>query len=78
MTTSTDFSAEATHALTSAVGVRRYVNREIARVGGRFDGDTLTEFDFLCECGSLGCRAVVKMTLAEFGRSAPGSVVAHA
>lgn len=73
-----EFPATATHMLASAVGVRRYVNDEIARMGSRFDVDSLKEFDFLCECGSLACRAVVKMTLADYGESVPGSVVAHA
>ena len=75
--TSTDFHAEVTHPLASAVGVRRYVNTEIARIGSRFDVGDAAEFDFLCECGSLVCKSVVKLTLADFDGSEPGSVVAH-
>lgn len=76
----TDVPAEATYrqADSAAVEVRRYVNDEIARVGGRFDAEKSSEFEFLCECGSLGCRAVVKLTLAEYGVTSPGSVVGHA
>ena len=77
--TSTDFSAEAPAAqvATAAIGVRRYVNDEIARVAARLDPEHSAQFAFLCECGSLACRAVVTLTLAEFAESATGSVVGH-
>jgi hypothetical protein len=77
--TRTDFPAEAPVAqgAVGAVGVRRYVNDEIARVGARLDPEHSADFAFLCECGSLGCRAVVRLTLAEYARSGAGSVVAH-
>lgn len=77
--TSTDFPAEATYgqAESAAAGVRRYVNDEIARVGGRFDAAQATEFEFLCECGRLDCHAVVTLTLAEYGTTSAGSVVGH-
>lgn len=74
----THFPRDATHPLTSAVGVRRYVNNEIARVGRGFDASESHKFEFLCECGRLSCRAAVKMTLADYGKRAPGSVIAHA
>lgn len=77
--TSTDFPAEAPVAqgAMAAIGVRRYVNDEIARVAARLDPEHSAQFAFLCECGTLACRAVVTLTLAEFGESAAGSVVAH-
>jgi hypothetical protein len=75
---STQFPADATHALTSAVGIRRYVNDEVARVAHRFNPDDSNKFEFLCECGRLACGDTVKMTLADYAESTPGSVVAHA
>ena len=77
--TSTDFPAEASAAqvATAAIEVRRYVNDEIARVAAPLDPEHSAEFTFLCECGTLACRAVVRLTLAEFAESAAGSVVAH-
>lgn len=77
--TSTDVRTEATsrQVKSAAVGVRRYVNDEIARVVLRFDADKSTEFEFVCECGRLGCHSVVKLTLAEYGMTSPGSVVGH-
>ena len=61
---------------TAAVSVRRLVNDEIVNAAGRFD-DGGTVFAFICECGDLGCRALVKMTLAEYRLTTPGSVVGH-
>jgi hypothetical protein len=77
--TSTDFPAEASAAqvATAAIDVRRYVNDEIARVAARLDPEHSARFACLCECGTLACRAVVSLTLAEFAASAPGSVVSH-
>ncbi|HST15597.1 MAG TPA: hypothetical protein VLJ44_12190 [Gaiellaceae bacterium] len=76
---STEFSTRAAHGshAASAVGVRRYVNDEIARVGTQFDVGETTAFEFLCECGRLGCDGLVRLTLAEYQGSAPGSVIAH-
>lgn len=61
----------------SAVGVRRYVNDEIARVGTRLDAGESAAFEFLCECGRLGCDGLVGLTLSEYREMAPGSVLAH-
>lgn len=59
----------------AAVSIRRYVNDEIAAVAGRFD--TGDEFEFVCECGDLACVRRVKMTLAQYKSTDPGSVVRH-
>jgi hypothetical protein len=61
----------------SAVAVRRYVNDEIARIGARVDAGETTAFEFLCECGRLGCDGLVTLTLADYAERAPGTVVAH-
>jgi hypothetical protein len=75
--TSKDSQAEGSlsQAAASAVGVRRFANDEIARVGNRFSTDESTTIDVLCECGKLGCNALAKMTLAEYRQSATGAVV---
>jgi spore maturation protein CgeB len=77
--TGNEAQAEGTRsqAAASAVGVRRFANDEIARVGGRFSPDESSTLDFLCECGNLGCNALVKITLAEYRQSAAGSVASH-
>jgi hypothetical protein len=77
--TSTDSPAEATYgdAAASAVAVRRFANDEIARLASRFDEYGSTSFEFLCECGKLGCRGLVTLTLADYHERAPGSVLAH-
>ena len=59
----------------AAVSIRRYVNEEIARVGERFD--VSAEYEFLCECGDLGCELRVTMTVGRYRATAPGSVVGH-
>jgi hypothetical protein len=41
----------------------------------RFDADEGSEFEFVCEFGDR--HGLVKMTLAEYRASAPGSVVGH-
>ena len=64
------------YGLESAVSVRRFVNDEIASVAARW-GDQETEFEFICECGDLSCRVFLKMTLADYHESTPGSVIAH-
>jgi hypothetical protein len=46
------------------------------RAAERFDDGT-TVFQFLCECGDLTCRTLVKMTLADYRASTPGSVAGH-
>ena len=60
----------------AAVSVRRLVNDEILVAATRFD-DGSTLFEFLCECGQLKCRGLVKTTLADYRVSKPGSVVGH-
>jgi hypothetical protein len=55
---------------------RRLVNDEILDAATRFD-DGSTVFEFLCECGDLDCRETVKMTLADYRATTPGSVVGH-
>ena len=62
----------------AAISVRRFANEEIARV--RSSLDDLNEghrFEFLCECGDLSCSEFVRMTVAEYRTSSPGSVVGH-
>jgi hypothetical protein len=61
----------------SAVDVRRFVNDTIRDTAMRFGDDPAAVYEFVCECGSLGCRAQVKLTLAEYEASEPGSVRAH-
>lgn len=60
----------------AAVAMRRFVNDEIAKVGGRFD-DPPGRYEFLCECGDLACDGRVELTLAEYQASTPGSVLVH-
>jgi hypothetical protein len=43
----------------------------------RFGDDSAAVYEYVSECGSLGCRAQVKLTLAEYEASEPGSVRAH-
>ena len=61
----------------AAVAIRRFVNDEIASRASRFDRDDGDAFAFVCECGDLACKGIVKMTLVTYGSSAPGSVVGH-
>jgi hypothetical protein len=53
------------------------VNDQIAETARRFDVGEGDQFEFVCECGRLSCDGRVKMTLAEYARTAPGSVVSH-
>jgi hypothetical protein len=61
----------------SAVGVRRFANDSIREVAVRFEYQRGMVFEFLCECGDLGCLEFVKLTLDEYTDREPGSVVAH-
>ena len=62
----------------AAVSVRRFANDEIARVGRTLDDlDEGHRFEFLCECGDLSCGHFVRMTVAEYRATSPGSVVGH-
>ena len=61
-----------------ATSIRRVVNDEIALVASRMDGNDGSVFDFVCECGDLKCQGMVRMTLADYRMSTPGSVVGHA
>ena len=60
-----------------AISVRRFVNDKIAETAARLDPGNRSDFEFFCECGSLSCRALVRLTLAEYAATAPGSIVAH-
>lgn len=62
---------------TAAVLIRRYVNDEIARMAPTFQASIGNGYEFLCECGDLTCRGIVEMTLAEYRKTKPGSVVGH-
>ncbi|MBA3841928.1 MAG: hypothetical protein H0X39_04805 [Actinobacteria bacterium] len=53
------------------------MNDEIASVAARW-GDEGAEFEFICECGELRCGRFLKLTLADYRASAPGSVIGHA
>jgi hypothetical protein len=55
---------------------RRLVNDEILNLATRFE-DGITLFEFVCECGDPQCVGLVKMTLAEYRATKPGSVVGH-
>ena len=61
----------------SVVSVRRFVNDEIAHVATRLDPDDMTHYEFVCECGDLGCQRTATLTVAEYHASPPGSVVCH-
>jgi hypothetical protein len=58
----------------TVVSVRRFVNDETARAARRFGRH---DCEFVCECGDLMCDEMVKMTLADYHASTPGSVVRH-
>jgi hypothetical protein len=62
----------------SATGLRRFANDSIRDVAARSQRDASTVLEFLCECGDLRCRQLVKLTLGDFGARTPGSVRAHA
>ena len=74
--TATGLTSNAPNVRAAAVSVRRLVNDEILEVATRLD-DGSTMFELICECGDLRCRAFVKMTLADYRRRPPGSVVGH-
>ena len=62
----------------AAISGRRLANDEIARVGSSLDDlDEGHQFEFLCECGDLSCSEFVRMTVAEYRASSPGSIVGH-
>jgi hypothetical protein len=60
----------------AASSVRRLVNDEILNAASRYDDETAV-FVFVCECGNLKCRDLVKMTQADYRATKPGTVVAH-
>jgi hypothetical protein len=60
----------------AATAVRRVVNDEILHAAERFH-DEAALFEFVCECGYLKCRDFVKLTLAEYRATTPGTVVAN-
>jgi hypothetical protein len=53
------------------------VNDEIAETAARFDLKDGSDFEFICECGEPTCHRFVRMTLAQYRGSEPGSVIAH-
>lgn len=61
---------------TGAVSIRRLVNDEILKAATPLD-DGAGVFEFICECGDLNCQSMVKMTLAEYLATTPGSVAGH-
>ena len=60
-----------------AVRIRRTANNLIARMGATFQASTTMGFEFVCECGDLRCKQIVNMTLADYAKTRPGSVVGH-
>jgi len=57
--------------------VRRYVNESIRAAAIRL-GDEFAMWEFMCECGDLGCNETVVLPLSAFDRaSEPGAVSAH-
>ena len=61
----------------SAVSLRRFVNDEIAQVATRLDPDDRKQYEFICECGDLGCALTATLSVAEYHASPPGSVIGH-
>ena len=61
----------------AATSVRRLVNDEILNAATRLDPEGNSMFEFLCECGDLNCHGIVRMTLAEYATTEPGSVRVH-
>jgi hypothetical protein len=75
--TTTAYSPNDTSRDEAAVSIRRFVNDEVAQVASRLDGNDGSSFEFVCECGELGCHAVVKMTLAQYRSAQRGSILGH-
>ena len=65
-------SDDAVHAV---VDVRRFVNDSIKATADVSSASAVLEF--ICECGDLRCKELVKLTLDEFENSRPGTVVSH-
>jgi len=61
----------------SVLDVRRFVNDSIKDTAERFGADSASTYEFVCECGDLRCRQLVKLTLAEYNEADAGSVRAH-
>lgn len=61
----------------AAVSIRRLVNTSIHDTAKRLAVNGDTSFDFVCECGDLRCTELITLTLAEYERRHPGTVVAH-
>jgi hypothetical protein len=75
----TGLVSELTHDLPSTPeGVRRFVNDSIREKAERLLSDPSTIYEFVCECGDLGCRKFIPMTLAQYDRSRERPVLAHA
>jgi hypothetical protein len=72
-------AAVSTEELADAAGrrVRRYVNVSIHAAAVRL-GDEFALWEFMCECGDLGCNETVVLSVSAFDRaSEPGAVSAH-
>lgn len=74
--TTTEISPDA-YGRSAATSVRRFANDSVAEIAERLDDGDGSAFEFICECGDLGCREMVAMTLTEYRTRKPGSVVGH-
>ena len=70
-------SAPTDELFVTVVDVRRLANDSIRDTALRFGDDSATVYEFLCECGDLGCPQLVELTLAEYEESRVGLVRAH-
>jgi hypothetical protein len=61
----------------AATGQRRFANDSIRDMAVRQQRDASAIYDFLCECGDLGCRQLVELTLTDYAALPPGSVLGH-
>ena len=75
--TATGYPLTASPGEFGAISIRRTVNDEIARMGATFHAAITGGFEFVCECGDLRCKRIVNMTLADYAKTRPGSVVSH-
>lgn len=60
-----------------AFGTRRLLNDSIAKSAERLDGSDGSSFGFLCECGDVGCKHLVHLTIEQY-RDRSGPLLAHA
>jgi hypothetical protein len=62
----------------SATGLRRFANNSIRDLAARQQREGSAVYEFLCECGDLRCQRLVELSLLDYDRCTPGSVLAHA